>query len=108
MTCESFEVRQPSLQELVAEADAAARAFAASIHRQTRGRWSGMWGLHSGLFYAFYQGPGSQEGICVPAATPNELLERIEEKDAELLLPAWLRSMTTPPDTSQPTDARGL
>lgn len=93
-TSESFEVHQPSLRELVAKTDAAARAFAASVQRQTRGRWTGMWGLHSGLFYAFYQGPGSQEGICVPAATPNELLERIEEKDTELellRLQAWFR-----------------
>ncbi|MET8006273.1 hypothetical protein [Nonomuraea glycinis] len=83
-------------EKAAADADAEeARAFAASIQPQTFGRWYCMWGPSTSLFYAFFQGVGSERGICLHAETPNELWERIEEKDTELLLhrlPAWLRS----------------
>jgi hypothetical protein len=92
------ELIQQVVDEETATADAdtiEARTFAASVQPKTFGRWYCMWSPSTGLYYAFFQGVGSERGICLNASTPDELWDLINEKDDELLwrrLPAWRRS----------------
>ncbi|WP_336214507.1 hypothetical protein [Nonomuraea sp. LPB2021202275-12-8] len=85
--------RRGSLEQFlheIADADAAASAFAASVYQKTSGRWAGVWGCRSRQFYAFYQDDGVGHGVCVTAFDSAELWQLIIEKQAELQLPAWI------------------